>query len=170
MSTKSRSVIVMSFLVLFAATPLRAQHPQGHAPQGAPGGGGSLKPAATLGGLLRASDEAMRALDAALDGGDRQLVGRWAEAYVEAADNLAEWSDAGDLAERDLSRAVALLNRQTKRLSELSAQASPDLREALGSALDAAHRASDTIRAAQEEARSPGTGAGHHRNTRRRGC
>ena len=170
MSTKSSYVIVMSCLGLFAATPLRAQHPQGHAPQGAPGGGGSLKPAATLGGLLRASDEAMRALDAALDGGDRQLVGRWAEAYVEAADNLAEWSDAGDLAERDLSRAVALLNRQTKRLSELSAQASPDLREALGSALDAAHRASDTIRAAQEEARSPGTGAGHHRNTRRRGC
>lgn len=172
MLSKSGSVIVLSFLVLFAATPLRAQHSQGHAPQAGPGGGGSVGPAATLGSLLKASDEAMRGLGAAVDGGDRQLAERWAEAYVDAADDLGAWSDGADLTriERDLSRAVAALERQTKRLTDLSTQAPRELREVLGSALDAAHRASDMARAAREEARSAGTSAGHHKNTRRGGC
>ena len=171
MFSKSRSVAVMSFLVLFAATPGRAQHAQGHAPQGN-SGGGSPGSAVTLGSLMRAADEAMRSLDAAVDSGDQRLVESRAQAYVEVADNLGAWSDEADLTriERDLSRAVAVLDRHAKRLSGLSAQAPREFREPLGSALYAARRAGDAARAAREEARSAGAKAGHHQDTRRGGC
>ena len=170
MLSKSRSV-VMSFLVLFAATPGLAQHAQCHAPHGN-SGGGSTGPAVTLGSLMRASDEAMRSIDAAVDSGDRQLVESRAQAYVEVADNLGAWSDDADLTriERDLSRAVAVLDRHAKRLNDLSAQAPREFREALGAALDAARRAGDAAQAAREEARSTGAKAGHHQDTRRGGC
>ena len=121
---------------------------------------------------MRAADEAMRSLDAAVDRGDRQLVESRAQAYVEVADNLGAWSDEADLTriERDLSRAVAVLDRHAKRLSGLSAQAPREFREPLGSALYAARRAGDAARAAREEARSAGAKAGHHQDTRRGGC
>lgn len=172
MLSKSRFLIVTSFLFIFAATPLRAQHSEGHTPQVASGGAGSLGPATTLGSLLSVSDEAMRALDAAVDGGDRQLAERWAAAYVEAADNVAAWFDDADptQVQRELSRAVAALGRQTTRLSELNAQTLREHRPALGSALDASRRADDALAAAREDGRSTATSAGHHRNTRRRGC
>lgn len=172
MFSKSPSVIVMSFVVVFAATPLRAQHTQGHEPQSRSGGRSALGPAATPGSLLRASDETLRALHAAVASGDRQLSERRVGAYVEAVDSLGAWSDGVDLTlvERDLSKAVAAIERHTKRLSELSAQAPPEFREVLEPALDASRRAGDSARAARETARSEGTSAGRHKNMGRADC
>lgn len=173
MWSKRRSLIVASFAVLVAtAAPLHAQHPRGHTSPGASREADSAMPAASLGSLLSASDEAMRALEAAVDDRDQQLAARSAESYVGAAEALAEWADDADLAPiaRDLSRAEAALKRQTKRLRELSARAPRELRDSLGAALDAAQRAGDTVRAAREEARASGSGASHHQSARGGGC
>jgi hypothetical protein len=173
MWSKRHSVMVASFLILLAAgTPLYAQHPQGHTQPPTSREADSAGPPTTLGSLLRASDEAMRALEAAVEDADRQLAVRWAEGYVAAAEALADYAGGADLARiaRDLSRADAALERQTKLLRELSARAPRELRDALGAALDAARRAGDTIRAAREEARSAGAGVSHHQSERRGGC
>ncbi len=150
-----------------------AQH-EGH---GAPIGRGDqsvTRDVASIATSLKYSDESLRAMARAVDGGDPRSLGGALEDFLGAMDGIEAYFDAAGDPERtrkEASKAERALERHAARLGDLSRRAPAELRDGLSAALDACQRARDAASAAGEQAAEVlARASGHHGGLRGGGC
>ena len=162
-----RAILAASLLITTSAA--QAQH--NHVDAKRPPDQAVAAPREDLGGLLKTGDEALRAVDRAVQHDDPSGVGANARRFEALAESIASYFETDDpRSGKDVTRARRALERYVRVLRDLSARASAqEAREPLDAAHDTALRALESVEAAIPPA-EPDLSSEHASHSSHRGC
>lgn len=161
-----RAILVASFLI--TTSTAQAQH--NHSDATRPADQAVDAPRENLGGLLKAGDEALRAVDRAIQHGDPGGARANARRFEALAESIGSYFETDGLRSgRDVTRARRALERHVRVLRDLSRAAVPEAREAVEAAYDTALRALEWVEAAMQSA-EPERANEHGSHSSHRGC
>lgn len=132
----------------------------------------SRVPVLALSRLLATSDQALRAIERAVEENDPRAIAEWMEAYATAMASVETYIEEAVPARiaKDLPKLEKALARHRILLGDLAERSSTEHRQALGAALDASNRALDAVASARAEI-NDARADGHHRaGQRSHGC